>query len=210
VESLPPLEGSKRSTPFESEIALVDQVQQREAEAVVVLGDLHHQAEVGPDHVLAGHRVPLLDPCGKGILLGHGQERNLHRLPHVQVQRALGFIEVADRLRRRGHDGDAVDHQDARLEREGGQRSFCRSGVGPLGTGFRRAGVGCPGRFECLRQLDPLIGERATCFFNPSGASACGGLRCAFRGLREDGRLGLGGLLDFHRRDRWRFGCRTQ
>jgi hypothetical protein len=44
----------------QAEVALLDQVEQRQAAVEIAPGDLHHQAQVAHDHALAGGAVPLL------------------------------------------------------------------------------------------------------------------------------------------------------
>jgi hypothetical protein len=53
----------------EADVALADQVEQRQAEILVVHRDLHDQAQVRLDHVVAGGLVAPADPLGERDLL---------------------------------------------------------------------------------------------------------------------------------------------
>ena len=164
-------------TLHQAHVALVDQVQKGEAQSVVVLGDFHHQPEIGSDHVLPGHGVTAFDPGCECIFLGHREQWNLDRLPHVQVQGALGFVDLSHGFGRVRHHRNAVDDLNSGPRDRGsagcpglGLGDFLHLGRGRhgglhqrlLGRGFRAirrgdSGFGCctnrcPG-FPCSRAL---------------------------------------------------------
>src|SRR5205823_13744747 len=58
----------------EAERALLDQVQERDAEAAIALRDRHDQAQVRLDHAPLGGQVAALDRLGEHDLLGGGQQ----------------------------------------------------------------------------------------------------------------------------------------
>ena len=58
----------------QAERALLDQVQERDAQAAVTLGDRHDEPEVRLDHHALRDRVAALDALGERNLLGRGQE----------------------------------------------------------------------------------------------------------------------------------------
>ena len=45
----------------QADVAFADQIEQRQAEAFVIVRDFHDQAQVGLDHLFAGFLVALLD-----------------------------------------------------------------------------------------------------------------------------------------------------
>jgi hypothetical protein len=60
VESLPPLAGVETFDRLhQADVALVDQIQQGQAEILVIMGDFDHQAQVGLDHLFARFFVAL-------------------------------------------------------------------------------------------------------------------------------------------------------
>ena len=65
--------------------ALLDQVEEREAAAHVALGDRHHQAQVGLDHVLLGGHVAALDALAPSATSSLGAEQR-HAADRAQVQ----------------------------------------------------------------------------------------------------------------------------
>ena len=102
----------------QAEVAFADEVHQRQAEIVVVLGDAHHQAKVRLDHVLARGFVAFEDAASERGFLFQRQQRRLADLVEVTPDRRafvrgklfpgfarLGRVEVdrGRRGRRRGH-----------------------------------------------------------------------------------------------------------
>ena len=77
----------------EAEVALADEVHERQAHLVVVVGDLNDQAQVGLDHVVAGGLVALLDAGGQLDLLLHRQQRCL--ADFVEVELEIGALVAA-------------------------------------------------------------------------------------------------------------------
>jgi hypothetical protein len=70
-------------------VALVDQVGEGEALPLILFGDRHHEAQVGPHEAMEGLGVALPDALGEVDLHGRRQERNLADLLEVLVQHAL-------------------------------------------------------------------------------------------------------------------------
>src|SRR5207247_8049965 len=75
----------------QAEVAFVDQVGERHALVLVLLGDRHHEAEVRAHQLVERLLFPLLDPLRKRDLLLAGDERVLADLPEILVQRP--FVE---------------------------------------------------------------------------------------------------------------------
>ena len=76
----------------QADVAFADQVQQRQADAFVVAGDLHHQAQVGLDHLLAGLLVALLDAGGQLDFLLRRQQFDLADLAQVKLDGRVAVI----------------------------------------------------------------------------------------------------------------------
>ena len=72
----------------QADVALADEVEQRQAEILVVMGDLHDQAQVGLDHVIAGGPVAAADAAGELDLLGDRQQRGLGDFLEIELQAA--------------------------------------------------------------------------------------------------------------------------
>ena len=70
----------------QAHVALVDHVEERQPHAVVVLGDLHDQPQVGLDHLLPGGLVALVDALRQRGLLGKREQRGLADLAEIQPQ----------------------------------------------------------------------------------------------------------------------------
>jgi RNA polymerase sigma factor (sigma-70 family) len=82
--------------------ALLDQVEQRELLALVLLRDRHHQAQVRVDHPLLGLEVPLLDPLRELHLLQRGQKRMTADLVQEELERVgRRHCELTVQVRRR-------------------------------------------------------------------------------------------------------------
>ena len=67
------------------QIALLDQVQKRQATAIVVLGNIHNQAHVMPDHALPRGKIPLPDASRVPDFFLHGRQRALPDLVEVEL-----------------------------------------------------------------------------------------------------------------------------
>jgi hypothetical protein len=68
VESLPPFFGIEPLDGLhQADVALADQIQQRQADALVIAGDFHDEPEVGLDHLFAGLFVAFFDAGGQGF-----------------------------------------------------------------------------------------------------------------------------------------------
>ena len=67
------------------DIAFADQIQQRQADPLVVPGDLHDQPQIGLDHLLAGLFVALFDPGGQFDFLFRCEEFDLADFPQIQL-----------------------------------------------------------------------------------------------------------------------------
>ena len=70
----------------QAEDALLDQVEQRQLLALVLLGDRDDEAQVGVDHPLLGLEVALLDALGQLDLLVRGQQRVAADLVEEQLE----------------------------------------------------------------------------------------------------------------------------
>ena len=82
--------------PDQSQRALLDQVQEGEAAAHVALGDRHHEAQVGLDHLLLGRHVPALDALGEAHLFGGAQQRHAPDRAQVQAQRVEARLRALE------------------------------------------------------------------------------------------------------------------
>ena len=86
----------------EAEDALLDQVEQRQLGALVLLGDRDDQPQVGVDHPVLGVEVAALDPLGELDLLVRGQQPVAADLVEEELQRVgggAGERHVVDRRR---------------------------------------------------------------------------------------------------------------
>ena len=100
----------------QTDVALVDQVEDGHPEVFVLAGDFDHEAEVGADHVLASGGIAALDALGERDLFRNGQERHLPCFAHVDgEQRVLIRASLARNFRRGG-----------RLDLKSGKRSARR------------------------------------------------------------------------------------
>ena len=76
-------------------VALADQVQQRQSVTFVIMGDLNHQPEVGLDHLLTRLLVALFDPGSQFDLLIGGEEFHLANLAQVELDSRVGVVAAA-------------------------------------------------------------------------------------------------------------------
>ena len=67
----------------QADVALGNQVEQRQAVGGIIVGDLHDQAQVGLDHLLAGGLVAPLDAAGKLHLFLAREKRGLPDLAQI-------------------------------------------------------------------------------------------------------------------------------
>ena len=74
----------------QADVALLDQVEERQAAAGVAPCDRHHEAQVGLDQPPARAQVAALERLGQRHLLGGGQQRHLRDLAQVHPDRVLG------------------------------------------------------------------------------------------------------------------------
>ena len=82
--------------PFhQADVAFIDEVEQRKAKALIVAGDFHDQAQIGPDHLLARLRVALLDAPGQFDLLFRRQQRRLTNFAQVKMKGRVSPIGTA-------------------------------------------------------------------------------------------------------------------
>src|SRR3954470_4350415 len=134
----PPVELLDRAV--EAERALLDQVEEGDAEAAVALGDRDHESEVRLDHPALGEQVAALDRLREHDLLGRGQEL---------VPPDVGEEEL-----------EAVGRADHRLRlRVGrlGRRRLLGGGLGRLFGGL--AHLEAVGLELTRQQLDLVVGE---------------------------------------------------
>ena len=106
LEAAPPVELLDRAV--EPQRPLLDQVEERHAEAAVPLGDRDDEPEVGLDHPALGDRIALLDLLRERDLLGGGQQL---------VAAYIGEKELQAVRRAGEHLGRVVGGLDARLLR---------------------------------------------------------------------------------------------
>ena len=86
--------------PDEPDDPLLDQVEQRDAVALVLLGDRHDEAEVGVDHQIFRFLVAVLDQLGQLHLLGGGQQLVAAGLVEEELEGVRGGgCEVAVHIR---------------------------------------------------------------------------------------------------------------
>src|SRR5262249_32248692 len=76
----------------QTEVALLNQVLKAESLAGVTAGDVHDQAEVGPDHAVARLVVAQLDPVRQLFLFLRIEQRRLVDLAQVGLQRRLDRV----------------------------------------------------------------------------------------------------------------------
>ena len=160
----------------QTKVALADQVHQREAEVIVVLGDTHDEAQVRLNHVLPGGLIALEHAAGEGGLLLERQQRRLTDLVEVGPQRGalvagklfprqpgFGRVKVGSGRRDRSRngcgsrDGEFLERRRSRrllrLLRRLGHRRRLRLGVLlGLGLGHELRSAGRrPGRARAAR-----------------------------------------------------------
>src|SRR5262249_56165349 len=90
-----------RDSAVEAERALLDQVEERYAEAAVALRDRDDQAQVRLDHPPLGGDVAALDRLREGDLLGRGQQLVAPDVSEEELQ-AVGRADQHLRLRLEG------------------------------------------------------------------------------------------------------------
>src|SRR3954468_9310272 len=78
----------------QTERALLNQVEERQALVAVVLGDRHDQTEVGLDHLLLRVQVAALDALRELDLLGGGEQPDLADVLEEQLQGIGGHIRL--------------------------------------------------------------------------------------------------------------------
>src|SRR5690606_29156330 len=88
--------------PDQAEVALVDQVAERHALVLVLLGDGYDEAEVGADELIERFFVALADPLGQLDLVLALEQRIRADLLEVLIERAL-FVAPAFTTRRKTH-----------------------------------------------------------------------------------------------------------
>src|SRR5436190_11374025 len=71
---------------------LLDQIEEGQALIAVALGDRHHQAQVGLDHLLLGLMLAALDPLGQLDLLRGGQQVDLADVLQEELQRVGAYL----------------------------------------------------------------------------------------------------------------------
>src|SRR3954468_20989110 len=164
LEPLAPVELLGRAN--QAEHALLDEVAQREAVALVLPGHRHHQAQVRVDHpVLRGH-VALLDPLGELDLLDSGEQRVL----------ASGVEEQLE-----GVGSEVLRHGMGSHGRLG--LGELRPGLGVLGDALLRGGrrrLGC----ALLRRSLSLLGATLAARRRRHRRATLGLLRIRMRGSR--------------------------
>jgi hypothetical protein len=83
----------------QTERALLDEIEEAEPPSEIALGDGHHEAKVGFDHLLLGHQISALDPsCQRHLALG-GEELNAPDGAQVEAQRIERWLDGQVELR---------------------------------------------------------------------------------------------------------------
>ncbi len=85
----------------QADVAFADQVEQRQADAFVVAGDLHDQAQVGLDHLLARLLVALLDARGQFDFLLRREQFDLADFAQVKLDGGVAVVAGSLSLGRR-------------------------------------------------------------------------------------------------------------
>ena len=75
--------------PQQPEVALLDEILQRQPLAGVAAGDVHDQSQIGPHHAIASREVALADPRGQLALVGGGQQGGFVDFAQIRFQRRL-------------------------------------------------------------------------------------------------------------------------
>ena len=76
----------------QADVALVDQIQQRQAEILVIVGDFDHQAQVGLDHLFARFFVALFDAGGQFDFLLRGQQFDLADFAQIKLDGRIAVV----------------------------------------------------------------------------------------------------------------------
>ena len=76
----------------QADVAFVDQIQQRQAEVLIVAGDLDHQAQIGLDHLLAGLFVALFDAGGQLDFLLRRQQLDLADFAQIKLDGGIAIV----------------------------------------------------------------------------------------------------------------------
>ena len=72
--------------PDQAEVALVDQVGERDALVLVLLGDRNDEAEIAADQRVEGFFIALANALREANLVGLGDERIARDVPQVDVE----------------------------------------------------------------------------------------------------------------------------
>src|SRR3989440_1516891 len=89
----------------QTDVALRNQVEQRQAEIRVIVRDLDHEPQIGPDHEGAGLAVALLDLGSQLDLLVGSKERDLPDLAQVNLYSSIAIFSSHITFHRKG-EGD--------------------------------------------------------------------------------------------------------
>jgi hypothetical protein len=85
----------------QAQVALLDQVVERQSAMQVMPGDAHHQAQVGLDHVLAGMEIAGMGGTRQLDFLGRRQQRRGADLVQINLGDVLDetrIMRIRDRL----------------------------------------------------------------------------------------------------------------
>jgi hypothetical protein len=131
LEAPPPVELLDRAD--QAEVALLDEVEQRETAARVALGDRNHETEIRLDQVVLRKHVVLLDALGEADLVVLRQQRHAPDRLQVQANGILGAGLGKLRLDARRRDAALVERVVAVAADERHRREL---GLRPLRLGF--------------------------------------------------------------------------
>ena len=100
TEALAPVELLDRA--HQAEGPLLNEVDHVDATPLIAACPVHHEAQIGADHLLAGFLVPLLDPLGELGLLGGAEKREstevVEEQPHQVRSAGTGLPHDATSL----------------------------------------------------------------------------------------------------------------
>ena len=142
------MDGSNPSTAQEAQVAFLNEVLQPEALAGVTAGDVDHQPEVGPHHVVARLGVALLDAVGELSFRLGVEQRRVVDLAEVGFEGVLGGAYLAAQESGHGENPSSVKSlggvvRSVRPSGPGGMRVCCK--VGQEFRGSKFCGKKCAG-----------------------------------------------------------------
>ena len=130
----------------QADVAFADQIQQRQADALVVAGDFHDQAQVGLDHVFARFFVALLDPGGEFNFLLRREQFHLADFAQIKADGRVAVMPFGfaaeERAWCRPRSGFGPAHRDGTVMAGGRARERLGAWTRAEIFFFRRTGAG--------------------------------------------------------------------